>query len=64
MICILHSGLVTKYNQISQTVDATAHCPITIFLGYRRNNDKIKAKFIKFIKYITALYLKRRKSKF
>ena len=24
-----HSGLVTKYNQISQNVDATAHCPIT-----------------------------------
>ena len=23
-------GLITKYNQISQNVDTTAHCPITL----------------------------------
>ena len=26
---ILYSGLATKYNQISQNIDTTAHCPIT-----------------------------------
>ena len=30
MNCILYSGLITKYNQISQNVDTTAHCPITM----------------------------------
>ena len=29
MNCLLYSGLLTKYNQISQNVDTTAHCPIT-----------------------------------
>ena len=29
MNCILNSCLVQKYNQISQKVDTTAHCPIT-----------------------------------
>ena len=28
MNCILYSCLVQKYNQISQKVDTTAHCPI------------------------------------
>ena len=27
---ILYSSLVTKCNQISQNVDTTAHCPITL----------------------------------
>ena len=26
---VLYSGLATKYNQISQNVDTTGHCPIT-----------------------------------
>ena len=30
MNCILYSGLVTKYNQISQNVDTAAHCPIIL----------------------------------
>ena len=29
MNCILYSCLVTKYNQISQNIDATEDCPIT-----------------------------------
>ena len=33
MNCILYSGLVAKYNQISQiNVDTTAHCPNTTFV--------------------------------
>ena len=30
MNCILYRGLVTKYNQISQDNDTTAHCPSTL----------------------------------
>ena len=30
MNCILYTDLVTKYNQISQNVYTTAHCPITL----------------------------------
>ena len=30
MNCTLYSSLVMKYNQISQNVDITAHCPIIL----------------------------------
>ena len=30
MNCILYRALVRKCNQISQNVDTTAHCPITL----------------------------------
>ena len=39
MNCAIYSGLVTTDNQISQNVDTTAHCPLTLGLakkGYIR----------------------------
>ena len=29
MNCIFYSGVVMKYNQISQNIDTTGHCTIT-----------------------------------
>ena len=41
MNCILYSCLVTKYNQISQNVDTTAHFPITLKVEQRGRMEKL-----------------------
>ena len=41
MNCVLYSSLVTKYNQISQNVDNTVHCPLTLEIEQRSRLEKL-----------------------